>query len=137
MLGVAVTAIVLVACRDDENGRGTDEFCAQVTEHQAALFRGPAEQTRQAYEDLVELYRDIGELAPLAIEEEWTAMAELWETALEEADEQEVLRRSYTSERDAVAVVDWVEENCSVTVPLATVPPLVAPPGTEAAAADG
>lgn len=124
-----VGSLLLTACGDDgDDGGGTAEFCDAVAANQDTLF-GSAISTVDDGDAFVALYREVGDLAPLAIEDEWDAMTALFETALAfepdttEVTEQEVLTEAYSSEQSALAVRDWLAENCQITIVVGTVPP--------------
>lgn len=128
---VAALALVagLIGCRDDREAGSTDAFCAQVDEHQATLFQPLADLSRTSLEAMVDLYREVGEVAPLAVEENWSAIAGVFETALSSDDLEAVYTEAYSSQPAAIAVAEWVQQNCAITIPLATVAPLDAPLG--------
>ena len=94
--------------------------------------------TRPATEDdiagFIDLYRDIEDVAPLAIEAHWQALVLNYETAstVDMADPESVQRalaQAYATERSAVAVKAFLLDNCNVDIgPIATVVPQVAPP---------
>ncbi|MGI9644620.1 MAG: hypothetical protein ACR2O6_04840 [Ilumatobacteraceae bacterium] len=122
-----VVAVVLAAC--DEGGAGDAErFCGEIDENKA-LLTAPDLAYTEDVEPLLELYREIADLAPLAIEEEWRQLVTTYETAStvvlgNEESEQAALAAAYRSEQAAVAVADWLRANCAVELgPLSTVLP--------------
>lgn len=114
-------------CGDDD-GRSAERFCGEVAANREALTN-PDLQFSDDIEPLLELYRDIGDLAPLAIEEEWNQLVAAYETAsaVEPGDgdaEQEALAAIYTSEQSAAAIERWLMENCAVDIgPVFTIVP--------------
>ena len=76
---------------------------------------------------LLELYREIGELAPLAIEEEWAQLVLNYETAStvvpgDDASIQAAAAQAYQSEQSAAAVKRWLIDNCALDIgPVATI----------------
>ena len=92
--------------------------------------------TEDEVDDLIDLWRDIGDDAPLAIEEEWDTHADNLELAWTSDDQQEVVASAFAAERSAVAIADWLDENCGLdwgpvttivpgSVPEASLPTLV------------
>jgi hypothetical protein len=101
--------IATAACRDDSGG-ATAAFCEQVEEHLDELRATP--QTIADVEALIALWKDVGEVAPLAIEADWDAHVLNFETALEGDDDEEIYARIYATERSSLAVGAWVQANC-------------------------
>ena len=64
--------------------------------------------TDDEVDDLIDLWRDIGGDAPLAIEEEWDEHADNLELAWTSDDQQEVVASAFAAERSAVAIADWL-----------------------------
>ena len=120
-------AALLAACGDDDAGNA-ERFCGEIDENKA-LLTAPVLTYSDDVEPLLELYREIADLAPLAIEQEWRQLVTTYETAStvvlgDEESEQTALAAAYQSEAAAVAVADWLRTNCAVDLgPLATVLP--------------
>ncbi|MET0325168.1 MAG: hypothetical protein ABW219_08100 [Ilumatobacteraceae bacterium] len=135
LCGVVVAVVIVgTACGDDGPG-DAETFCSEVQEHQAVLVGRP--ETVDDIDDYVDLYRRIGDVAPLAIEPDWAALTLNFETASTVVPEdpesvQRVARQAYATEKSSVAVKDWLLTNCGVDMgPVATiVPQAVAPPAT-------
>jgi hypothetical protein len=128
--------------------RSAERFCTRVLDNKAALT-----QPQLAYEDdiepLLELYRDVGRVAPLAVEADWNRLVEAYETAStvepgDSAAEQRALAAIYSAEESAAAVDRWLRANCAVDIgPVFTIvpheggepapppPPDDAPPATD------
>ena len=126
-------AVGTVACGDDGPG-DAERFCGEVQANADALLALPEEG---GVDDFLGLYRRIGELAPLAIEQDWDALVTNFETAAtvdvdDPESEQRAVASAYATERSAIAVHDWLVRNCGVDLgPVATVgPPVVAVPPT-------
>lgn len=123
---LVLASILVAACGGD--GPSAERFCGEVDEHRAALT-----QPSLAFEDdiaaLLDLYRDIGALAPLAIESEWDQLVLNYETAStivpgDDASLQRAVSVAYQSEKSAAAVSRWLQTNCNVDIgPLATLVP--------------
>ena len=84
----AVVVATLAACNRDDGG-DTETFCSGVADNVEALRATPA--TDQDVDDLIDLWRDLGDDAPLAIETEWNRHADNLELAWTSDDQQEVL----------------------------------------------
>jgi hypothetical protein len=82
--------------------------------------------------EFVDLHRDIGRAAPLAIEQEWDDLVVNYETAstVEPGDPesvQRVVETALRTERSVVTVRDWVAEHCEVDLGAVTT---MSPPST-------
>lgn len=130
--GLVLAAAAVTAC-DRGGGGSSARFCARVAANEAELFEPMVAPTRQGAEELIELWRQVGDDAPLAIEADWDAYVLSLETALT-ADEQEVLARAYATERSGIAIAEWLAANCSITIPVATIVPPAPPESTSAPA---
>jgi hypothetical protein len=124
----AAVAVVLVVTACGDEGGDAERFCGEVAANAEALTN-PAVEYEDDIEPLLELYRDIGALAPLAIEEEWNQLVAAYETASlvvpgDAASEQEALAAIYSSEKSAAAIDRWLRANCAVDIgPVATIVP--------------
>ncbi len=89
----------------------------------------PRLRTIADIDTLLTLYRELGDLAPLAIDADWDALVLNYETAstvapADPASVQRAVARAYATERSAVAVHDWLLANCAVDIgPVATIVP--------------
>ena len=109
----------LVACGDDGGG-SAEQFCGEVAANRDALTN-PQLQFTDDIEPVLDLYREVGELAPLAIEAEWQQLVEAYETAStvvpgDTESEQEALAAIYSSEQSAAAIERWLQDNCAVDI---------------------
>ncbi len=125
----AATVVTAVgACASGTPAGNAEQFCAEIATHQTALT-SPDLATSDQIEPLLQLYRDIGELAPLSIEKEWDQLTLNIETAStvvpgDAASEQTVIAEALRSENSAVAVASWVLDRCEIDLgPVATVAP--------------
>jgi hypothetical protein len=113
ILVALIGVIGLGACDDDDDGGGdTAAFCAGVAENVEALHASPT--TDSEVEELVDLWRDVGDDAPLAIEQEWDTHADNLELAWTSDDQQEVLASTFAAERSTVAIAAWLRSNCGI-----------------------
>ena len=100
----------------------------------------------------LDFYRLMGELAPIAIAEEWNDIVLSLETAStlvpgDPASEQLVAKTAYATEPSAFAVKTWLADNCGLDIPITTIAPqegvpartttIVPPETTEPSTDDG
>ena len=127
LAAVAATAL-LIGCSSGEQSGDAERFCGEVKAHTRAIVR-PRLRNAADIDTLLALYRDLGDLAPLAIEADWDALVLNYETAStvvpgDPESMQRVAARAYATERSAVAVHDWLVANCAVDIgPVATIVP--------------
>jgi hypothetical protein len=128
MLAAVAGAAVLIGCGSGERSGDAERFCGEVKAHTRAIVR-PRLRNVADVDALVALYRDLGDLAPLAIEADWDALTLNYETAStvvpgDPESMQRVAARAYATERSAVTVHDWLMANCAVDIgPVATIVP--------------
>ena len=126
-IGIALTALLL-GCGGSGSAGDAERFCGEVQANTRAIVR-PRMRTAADIDGLLALYRDLGELAPLAIDADWDALVLNYETAstVAPSDPESVQRavaRAYATEQSAVAVHDWLMANCAVDIgPVATIVP--------------
>ena len=134
LAGAAVTvpvALLATSCGDDGPG-DTARFCTEVQANSAALTTRP--ETLGDVEGFVDLYRDIADVAPLAIEADWQALVVAYETAstvdvTDPASLERARAQIFASEGSAVAVHDFLLSRCNVDIgPVATIVGEVPPP---------
>ena len=126
--GAAILAALWVSASACSDGGSADaaEFCAEVDANKQALT-APKLRTDADVQGYVDLHRRLGELAPLAIEQEWDELTSLYETAAtidpdDPGSIEEAKARSYATEKSAVAVRGWLRSNCSVNLgPVSTI----------------
>jgi hypothetical protein len=119
---IAFVALVTLAACDDDDGGDTEAFCTEVGDSIEALRATPA--TEEQVEDLIDLWRDLGDSAPLAIEAEWNTHADSLELAWTSDDQQEVLASAFAAEQSTVTIAAWLEENCGIDFgPVTTIVP--------------
>ena len=104
-LSIAVSAPA--ACGDDDGG-DAGRFCGEIDANRVALTQ-PSIAFSDDIEPFLDLYRSIGELAPLAIEREWDQLVLSYETAStvvlgDPESEELVVATALQSERSAAAV---------------------------------
>ncbi len=125
---LVASAVLLVACSNDEPGGDPERFCGEIEANQAQLT-SPELATSADIEPLLELYRNIGELAPLAIEPEWDQLILNYETAStvvpgDEQSMQTAVAMALQSEQAGARVKAWLVDNCALDIgPVATLAP--------------
>ncbi|NND75962.1 MAG: hypothetical protein HKN44_13240 [Ilumatobacter sp.] len=107
------------ACGSDDAG-SAERFCGEVQVHAAELTQPDLTYTDDI-EPYLDLYRDIGRLAPLAIEKEWDQLVDAYETAStvvpgDPESEQRALAAIFSTEQSAAAIDSWLERNCAVDI---------------------
>ena len=126
ILSLALGASVL-ACGGDE-APSAERFCGEVAANTEALTNPQLVYTDDI-DPLLELYRDIGTLAPLGVQPDWDQIVSAYETAStvlvgDEESEQAALTAVYSSEKSAAAVQTWLMANCAVDIgPVFTIVP--------------
>ena len=123
-----VGAGLFVACSNDGPGGDAERFCGEVEVNQARLT-SPELASSADIEPLLELYRTIGEFAPLSIEAEWDQLTLNYETAStvvpgDDASLQKAVAMALQSEQAAARVKQWLVDNCALDIgPVATLAP--------------
>ena len=126
-----LVALVFVApaCSSESDPAGdASRFCGEV-EANKELLTAPDLASSDDIEPLLELYREIGQFAPLAIERDWDQLIANYETAStvvpgDEESEQRMIESALRTEKSAVAVSRWLATTCAVDLgPVATITP--------------
>lgn len=110
-------AMTLAACSTP--ARTATNFCRQLQQELPEIAQPTA--TPAEVSDLVKRYERLGDLAPLAIEDDWTALTNLVKAAAEvdaadPASVQAVADLSYATQKSATATATWVRETCGVDI---------------------
>jgi hypothetical protein len=139
-----VVLVTVAACGDDEAVvSDANAFCGRATE-QRDLILSPPMANDAELEASLEFYRLMGQLAPVAIAEEWGDLVRVIETAStivpgDPESEQLVAMTAYATEPSAYRVKKWLLDNCGLDLPITTIAPqeqvparvtTVAPPPT-------
>jgi hypothetical protein len=127
-LGFALTlSISVAACGDDDAG-SPERFCGEVAENRDQLT-SPELAFSDDIQPLIDLYTEIGDLAPLSIQKEWNQIASAYETAstvvVDDPDSVQVATAAiYSAEASAAKVDTWLRTNCAVDIgPVVTLVP--------------
>ncbi|MDX2380550.1 MAG: hypothetical protein QNM02_12435 [Acidimicrobiia bacterium] len=121
-------ALALAACSGGGDGPSAERFCGEIDENRE-LLTDPQINAPTDIEPFLDLYREIGEVAPLSIDREWRQLIAAYETAStvvpgDQDSEQLALAEIYSSEESAARVSSWLMENCAVDIgPVFTVVP--------------
>ncbi len=130
LIRLAAAAIVagsaFAACGDE--APSAERFCGEVAANTEALTN-PQLAGPDDIEPFLDLYREIGALAPLSVEDDWSQIVSAYETAStvvigDQESEQAALTAIYSSEQSAAAVEAWLLANCAVDIgPVFTIVP--------------
>lgn len=116
---ITVTAL-LSSCSSASGAGDAERFCGVVQANAAELTQ-PTLQFSDDIEPLLDLYREIGQRAPLAIEAEWDQLVSAYETAStvvsgDSESEQAALASIFSAEESAASIDRWLETNCAVDI---------------------
>ena len=92
------------------------------------MIIAPPMSTEAELEATLDFYRLMGQLAPLAIAEQWNEIVAAMETAAtvvpgDPDSEQQAALQAYATERAAYEVAVWLRRNCGVEIPIITIAP--------------
>lgn len=127
-LAAASLACCLTACdRGDGVTSDAERFCGEAAAN-TALIVDPPIASQAELEATLDFYRLMGRLAPLAIAKEWNTVVGALETAStvvpgDAESEQRMAITAYAAEPSAYAVKTWLQQNCGVDIPIATIAP--------------
>ncbi len=120
-------ALAITACGDDGVESSAAQFCDRA-ESQRDMIVAPPLGNEAELAATLDFYRLMGQLAPVAIADQWNDLIVAMETAntLVPGDpdsEQAVAMRAYATERSAYEVAVWIKRNCGVDIPIVTIAP--------------
>lgn len=127
LITAALSIAGLAACGGSEPP-SAERFCGEVQANRDQLTN-PDISAEEDIDAVLDLYREIAGLAPLAVADEWNQLVSAYETAStvligDEESEQEALAAIYRSEGSAAAVQQWLQANCAVDIgPVFTIVP--------------
>jgi hypothetical protein len=124
---LAFVLTTLTACGDDGVQSDAERFCGEASTRRDMIVAPPM-ATEAEVEATLDFYRLMGELAPVAIAEQWNDIVHAMETAstIAPADpdsQQQVALQAYATERSAYEVAVWLKRNCGVDIPITTIAP--------------
>jgi len=121
LVAVALAAALtsLAACGGEE-APSAERFCGEVAANKDTLTNPQLVHTDDI-DPLLDLYRDVGALAPLGVQPDWDQIVSAYETAStvvvgDQESEQAALTAIYSSEKSAAAVETWLLANCAVDI---------------------
>jgi hypothetical protein len=125
--GVLAVALTAAGCSRDEPGSDAERFCGEAAANTALITDFPITNEAEM-QAVLDFYRLMGQLAPVAIATEWNTVLHSLETAStvvpgDPESEQRVAMTAYAAEPSAYAVKVWLERNCGVTIPIVTIAP--------------
>jgi hypothetical protein len=132
-VALAVTAAAALAgCDlnpfgDDGVESDAERFCGEAVA-QRDMILAPPMSTEAELEATLDFYRLMGELAPVAIADQWNDIVQAMETAStvvigDLESEQRAALEAYATERSAYEVSVWLRRNCGVDIPITTIAP--------------
>ena len=124
---LAFVLTTLAACGDDGVHSDAERFCGEASTRRDMIVAPPM-ATEAEVEATLDFYRLMGELAPVAIAEQWNDIVHAMETASTVApgdpdSQQQVALQAYATERSAYEVAVWLKRNCGVDIPITTIAP--------------
>ncbi len=119
--------VAVSACSDDEASSDAERFCAEATAQRSTIVDPPVNSETELRVTL-DFYRLMGQLAPVAIAEEWNDLVVNLETAAtlvpgDPESEQLVAMTAYATEPSAYEVTRWLGANCGLDIPITTIAP--------------
>jgi hypothetical protein len=119
--------VTLAGCGDDGVQSDAERFCGEATARRDMIIAPPM-ATEAELAATLDFYRLMGQLAPLAIAEQWNQIVSTMETAStvvpgDPASQQTVALQAYATERSAYEVAVWLKRNCNVDIPITTIAP--------------
>lgn len=123
----AIVLTTLGACGDDGVQSDAERFCGEASTRRDMIVAPPM-ATEQEVEATLDFYRLMGELAPVAIADQWNQIVAAMETAStvvpgDPESQQQVALQAYATERSAYEVAVWLNRNCGVDIPITTIAP--------------
>lgn len=126
---VAATLLLgLASCAADSEPRSDAErFCGEAIAQRDTIVAPPLGSEAELQATL-DFYRLMGQLAPIAIAEEWNDLVYNLETAAslipgDPASEQLVAMTAYATEPSAYRVKRWLQDSCGLDIPITTIAP--------------
>lgn len=124
---VAPAAIAACGGSGDAVESDASRFCGEASE-QRDMILAPPMATESELQASLEFYRLMGQLAPVAIAEEWGQLVHAMETAStvvpgDPESEQLVAMTAYATEPSAFRVQQWLLDNCGLDLPITTIAP--------------
>jgi hypothetical protein len=114
-----IVALTLFASACAETPRTATNFCRQLALEVPAITQPTA--TPAEVSQMLDRYKRLGKVAPLAIEQDWQSLTELLSVAsranpTDAESVQAVIDMSYATEKAADAAAKWIRETCGVDI---------------------
>ena len=124
---VASVSLLAAGCGDDGVASDAERFCGEA-KAQRDMIVTPPMATEAELEASLEFFRLMGELAPVAIADQWNDIVAAMETAStvvpgDPESEQQAALQAYATERSAYEVAVCLQRNCGVDIPITTIAP--------------
>lgn len=124
---VAVCGVAVGCTRDDGVESNSERFCGEAIAQRNTIVAPPLNTDAELTATL-DFYRLMGQLAPVAIAEEWNDLVVNLETAAtlvpgDPDSEQLVAMTAYATEPSAFKVKEWLAANCGLDIPITTIAP--------------
>lgn len=125
---IVIVLLTVAACgRSDEVRSDAERFCGEAIAQRDTIVSPPLNSEAELQATL-EFYRLMGQLAPVAIAQEWDNLVFNLETAASlipgnAESEQLVAMTAYATEPSAYEVKRWLAANCGLDIPITTIAP--------------
>lgn len=125
-LAALMLAFVIVACSPNGGVTGDTAVFCQTARDNRELLLNPPMTTPYEVDETIKFYDQMGQVAPLAIAEDWNQLVDAMRTANKlvpgnEESEQLVAKTAFASELAAYNVAQWLQANCGVDLPITTI----------------
>ncbi len=115
----SVLCLALVASACGQPARTATNFCRQLANEAPAITQPTV--TSADIATMLDRYKRLGEVSPLAIEKDWESLIELLSVASrvkanDPESVQAVVDMAYSTEKAADAAAKWIVETCGVDI---------------------
>lgn len=131
---ITTLALLAASCGGSDGAVDSDaeRFCGEAIAQKTAIVSPPLSTEAELVATL-DFYRLMGQLAPIAIAEEWNDLVVNLETAStvvpgDAESEQQVALTAFATERSAFDVATWLGDNCGLDITITTIAPQEAVP---------
>ena len=115
----SVLCLALVASACSQAPRTATNFCRQLAKEAPGISQPTV--TPADIASMLDRYKRLGKVSPLAIEKDWESLIELLSVASrvkanDPESVQAVVDMAYSTEKAAVAAAKWIVETCGVDI---------------------
>lgn len=115
----SVLCLTLVASACSQAPRTATNFCRQLAKEAPGISQPTV--TPADIASMLDRYKRLGKVSPLAIEKDWESLIELLSVASrvkanDPESVQAVVDMAYSTEKAAVAAAKWIVETCGVDI---------------------